>query len=888
MSEFIVKNKSRGRGSSRLGKRTPVLEQLETRELLAVVTVNAAETVRPVDTQIEGVNIALWDGDLNTTETQQLVESAGLNMFRLPGGSDADTFHFNSPPSYTGQGTAATMAEFIASVNGQGLVTLDYGSGSPQEAAAFLAYLDASVGNTTPIGMGEEWNNSTNTWQEVNWQTAGYWASLRAATPLATDDGLNFLRIDQSAPFGFQDFEVGNEIYGNWETDYHGQGGDTGAPHDPSTYIAFAKQFATYAANIDPSILIGLDVGQPTGGSENDEVNNWTSEILQQSASQGFTPGFLSDHSYMQSPGSESDVNLLLDTVTDTTSTDPADPLDWSVRAADYEALLRQYLGSAGNTVELMATEFNSVSYNPGKQTPSLVNGLFVADSLGALLESPYDSADVWDLYNGWETSTNDSSSLYGWRQGGDYGLLGSSGGPSPPSSGAYIPYPTYFAEELASKIIQAGGNVVQATSNDPELSAYAVLEPNGDLDLMVINKSATSALTGQFNLASFQPSTQTEVWQYGEVQDTAQSESSTGASALANFTTTLSLSGSDFSYSFPAYSMSVLVLGTAGSSVSGPTITVAAASNPNPVIGTTANLSVTATDTAGASSLTYTWVAIGTIPAPVSFSDNGDDTASSTTAIFGAVGTYTFQVTVADPGGLTATSAVTVTVDATLTSIYIIPDLPIVLVGGTDAFTAMARDQFEALMPTPPAFSWSVISGGGTIGSSTGLYSAPSSTGIATVQASSGGLVGTARIIITTPISRGPLATVTYTNLSDSGKKFAGAITITDTGSQPIVGWSLQFDFPHRLRNVSNAKIISHIGSQYTFDGVKSDATIASGQSVRFRFKGTPGHAFMGPTNIVLNGLPLGGIEASGRTLIVRVERPRRGLDVRSHQYLC
>ena len=48
-----------------------------------------------------------------------------------------------------------------------------------------------------------------------------------------------------------------------------------------------------------------------------------------------------------------------------------------------------------------MATEFNSVYSNPGKQTTSLVNGLFLADSLGVLLDTPYDGADVWDLRNG-------------------------------------------------------------------------------------------------------------------------------------------------------------------------------------------------------------------------------------------------------------------------------------------------------------------------------------------------------------------------------------------------------------------------------------------------------------------------------------------------------
>jgi hypothetical protein len=509
-------------------------EPLERRELLAVVNIDAGQVVRPVNPQVIGVNVAWWDPALNTPQTQQMVQAAGLTFFRLTGGSTTDYLHFNSPPT-TQNRTDTDIANFIASVGGQAVVTLDYGSGSPQEGAAYLAYLNAPVDNATPIGNGPEWNDGTSSWQTVDWKTADYWAGLRASSRLPQDDGLNFLRINHPAPFGFHYFEVGNELYGSWETDHHS------VPHDPTTYVAFAKQFATYAAQIDPSISIGVDTG-----SSGTDYNNWIANVLQQSAAQGFTPGFLSDHNYMQTPGTENDAYLLLDTVSDSSSVH-----GWAYRATGYEALLAQYVGAAGKNVELLATEFNSVDSNEGKQTTSLVNGLFVADSLGALLETPYNGADVWDLRDGYWWGGNRSSSLYGWREDGDYGLIGSSASPFPYST--YVPYPTYFAEQLASKLIQAGGTVVQAASDDPNLSAYAVLEPNGHLDLMVINKSVAGALTGQFQIAGFQPSGQAQVWQYGETQDTAQSQSSDGASALASFTTGFSLSGSSFSASFPA-----------------------------------------------------------------------------------------------------------------------------------------------------------------------------------------------------------------------------------------------------------------------------------------------------------------------------------------------
>ena len=53
----------------------------------------------------------------------------------------------------------------------------------------------------------------------------------------------------------------------------------------------------------------------------------------------------------------------------------------------------------------MMATEFNSVYTNPGKQSTSLVNGLFVADSIGSLLEQRLSGGIVWDLRNGWDTT---------------------------------------------------------------------------------------------------------------------------------------------------------------------------------------------------------------------------------------------------------------------------------------------------------------------------------------------------------------------------------------------------------------------------------------------------------------------------------------------------
>jgi hypothetical protein len=77
----------------------------------------------------------------------------------------------------------------------------------------------------------------------------------------------------------------------------------------------------------------------------------------------------------------------------------------------------------------------------------------------------------------------------------------------------------------------------------------------------MVINKNPQAAVTEQFDLQGFTPTGQAQFWQYGEAQDNAQNQSSTGAASLANFTAPITVSGGNFSYALPAYSMTVIDL---------------------------------------------------------------------------------------------------------------------------------------------------------------------------------------------------------------------------------------------------------------------------------------------------------------------------------------
>ena len=230
-------------------------------------------------------------------------------MFRFPGGSSSDDFHFNAGPDLQRRGDRWQHGELHRSVNGVGLATIDYGSGSPQEAAAFLAYLEAPVGNTTSDRQrARSGATATNSWQTVNWQTAGYWASLRASAPLA-DRRRPQLPAARS-PGAIQRPVLGGRQRGVREL---GDRPPYRAARPGDLHRVCQAVRSSYAATIDPSISIGLDVGQPRQRLQQLDCRHPPAV-----GRAGRTIGFLSDHNYVQAPGSESDSNLLLDTTTGT------------------------------------------------------------------------------------------------------------------------------------------------------------------------------------------------------------------------------------------------------------------------------------------------------------------------------------------------------------------------------------------------------------------------------------------------------------------------------------------------------------------------------------------------------------------------------------------
>ncbi len=216
------------------------------------------------------------------------LHAAGVTSERYPANHGvADLYHWSTKtgsaykgaaaPYFAPESNFATFAQ-VAEKLGTAVLVVDYGSnldgtggGEPAEAAAWVAYANGDPTDSRALGK-----DSTG----HDWKTVGYWATMRAAAPLGTDDGYNFLRIGHAKPFGFKLWQVGDQIYDNGylgekflgNPDLHGP--IPTSPKDlgklkkfpklsPEAFTANLKLFAAAMKAVDPSIQIGVGFTTP-------------------------------------------------------------------------------------------------------------------------------------------------------------------------------------------------------------------------------------------------------------------------------------------------------------------------------------------------------------------------------------------------------------------------------------------------------------------------------------------------------------------------------------------------------------------------------------------------------------------------------------------------
>jgi hypothetical protein len=464
------------------------------------VTVDATKAVRVVDDRMFGLNTAVWDGAFNDPESLMALQAMDTRVMRFPGGSTSDTYHWATGMSdgnpYVWGTSFDNFASTATAIASQAVITVNYGSGTPAEAAMWVT--DSNV-------------------------TKGY---------------------------GFKYWEVGNECYGTWENDLQT------SPHDPYTYATRAVQYIQQMKTADPTIKVGVvavtgedtyAVGYTAHPATNPVTgvahNGWTPVMLATMKAAKVLPDFIIYHRYEQAPGQENDALLLQDALT------------WPSDAAALRLLLNDYLGSAASGVEIVVTENNSVYAMPGKQSTSIVNALYLADSTANLLQTEINGLIWWDLHNGTDGTQNNSASLYGWRQYGDYGV---ENGDTTTNAPAHDHYPTYYVNKVLSHFARGGDTVISAASDNPLLSAYAARRLDGTLSVLVINKSPTVTYSTTFSVTGYSPQATAATYSYGIPQDTA-AQTGTGSPDVA--IGSISNASASFTTSFAPYSVTVVSL---------------------------------------------------------------------------------------------------------------------------------------------------------------------------------------------------------------------------------------------------------------------------------------------------------------------------------------
>ena len=189
------------------------------------VTVNAAEGLGTIPSTAYGLNTAVWDSQMNTTQTQGLLRAAGVDMLRYPGGSYGDAYNWQNNTVQGGYVAPGTdFDQFMGTaqaIGAQPVLIANYGTGTPQEAAAWVQYANVTKG------------------------------------------------------YGVKYWEIGNEQYGdgiygaNWEANSY-------SDKSPAQYATELLQFASAMKAVDPSIKIGAVLTLP---------GNWPDSVVASGAS---------------------------------------------------------------------------------------------------------------------------------------------------------------------------------------------------------------------------------------------------------------------------------------------------------------------------------------------------------------------------------------------------------------------------------------------------------------------------------------------------------------------------------------------------------------------------------------------------------------------------
>ncbi len=436
-------------------------------------------------------------------------------------------------------------------------------------------------------------------------------------------------------------------------------------------------------------------------------------------------------------------------------------------------------------------------------------------------------------------TGANVSAYLYWWGStsgNGDNESLVQFSGSTVQPTGRLWAFANY------SRYIHPGAVRIGASSSNSAVQLSAFKNTDGSVAIVALNTgSGSDAIT--YSLANTGVANGATVSPY----------LTNGSNSVAAQGTT-TVSGGSFTATVPGRSLVTYVI--AGGTVSGNNVTLTNPGSQSGTVGTAiSGLQIQGTDSAAGQSLSYS--ATG-LPAGLSISSSGLITGTPSTA-----GTYSVTVTATDTTGASGSASFTWTISGgsgntvTVTN----PGSQSGTVG--TAISGLQVQATDSAAGQTLTYSASGLPAGLSISSSGLISGTPTSAGTSNVTVTakdSTGASGSASFTWTiSGGTGGGTCRVSYVK-NEWGGGFTANLTVTNTGTSAVNGWTLTWSFPgdQKVTNAWNATV-TQSGSAVTATNMSYNAAIAPGGNVQFGFQGTWTTNDTSPTAFTLNGATCG-----------------------------
>jgi hypothetical protein len=436
-----------------------------------------------------GLNTAPWDyvyaadvsagGGLDTI--QPLLKAAGISLLRYGGGSYADyydwqtntdiqtciwgnpfgsftgaPFPYDTTAPFTGASCDNTDSlpfdQFSAQAKAIGagsFVTVNYGSGTPAEAAAWVSHSLSTAGDS--VALWEVGNENYGCWEVNNW----------LAQPPENFPG-----------YKPNDYTNVNGVTENATCPQVTQGDAQGTQTLATSYAVNARQFMVAMKQADPAAQIGVPwaFGSQVAGASVPDNTEWNDTVLGQD---GRLVSFVDAHYY---PFSFSGA---------TGGSNPTDQqvLQSLMSVPSLYGQIRGELDARDPGAQVVVGE-TGVSNNETNTVCTPTGALFAAGDVLSWLSAGARSVDWWDMNNYGNTTAACTNP--------DYGMFTSGSPPAPETP--------YYGYVLASVLAKPGAFLGTLDTSDPaDILAYQSRLPGGQQAVAFINTNTSTAQTVGF-----------------------------------------------------------------------------------------------------------------------------------------------------------------------------------------------------------------------------------------------------------------------------------------------------------------------------------------------------------------------------------------------------